>query len=102
MHLVHILLPLKDNQGRAYGKKLLGKVAEELTECFGGLTADTRAPAEGLWKDGSDSTSRDEIVTYEVMAEEIDAVWRRKYRQKLEKRFRQQELIVRAHAVRRL
>jgi hypothetical protein len=48
MYLIHILLPLKDNQGRPHGRELFRGVAGELTERFGGLTAYTRAPAEGL------------------------------------------------------
>ena len=55
MHLIHILLPLNDNEGRPYGRELF--VADELTEKFGGLTAHTR-PAEGLWKDSASGRAR--------------------------------------------
>ena len=75
MHLIHILLPLKDNAGKPIRRKLFRAVADELTEKFGGLTAHTRAPAEGLWKEGADEVARDEIVIYEVMAEELDEAW---------------------------
>jgi hypothetical protein len=102
MHLMHILLPLKDNKGRPHGRELFRAVAEELTERFGGLTAHTRAPAEGLWKGESSGTDEDEIVIYEVMAEELDEGWWRQYRRRLEKRFRQQKLIVRAQETRLL
>ena len=54
MHLIHILLPLTDNAGRPLGRKLFRAVADELTERFGGLTAHTRAPAEGLWKENAE------------------------------------------------
>jgi hypothetical protein len=47
MHLVQILLPLNDNDGRALAKDLFETVARELTERFGGVTAYTRAPADG-------------------------------------------------------
>ena len=99
MHLVHILLPLKDNKGKALPRKLFRAVAGELTEKFGGLTAHTRAPAEGLWKEDASETSRDEIVIYEVMVEELDEAWWGKYRKRLEKRFKQEQVIVRAHEV---
>jgi hypothetical protein len=46
-----------------------------LTERFGGLTAHTRAPAEGLWKEDSSGTSRNEILIYEVMAEDLYDGW---------------------------
>ena len=51
MHLVQILLPLWDNEGRRLPRALYAELARELTERFGGLTAHTRAPAEGLWRD---------------------------------------------------
>jgi hypothetical protein len=73
-----------------------------MTERFGGLTAHTRAPAEGLWKDDAASTTRDDIVIYEVMAEELDEAWWREYRGTLEKRFRQEQVVVRAFEVRLL
>ncbi len=52
MHLVQILLPLADNRGRPFPAAMLGDVRRELTERFGGLTAFTRAPAEGFWEGG--------------------------------------------------
>ena len=100
MHLIHILLPLNDNNRKPLGRELFRTVAAELTEQFGGLTAHTRAPAEGLWKEGPGRTDRDEIVIYEVMAEHLDETWWGKYRQRLEKRFRQEKVIVRAVEVR--
>ena len=102
MYLIHALLPLNDNEGRPHGRELFRAVAEELTERFGGLTAHTRAPAEGLWKDGSAETTRDEIAIYEVMAEELDEGWWRTYRRGLEQRFRQERVVVRAQEVRLL
>ncbi len=102
MHLIHILLPLKDNEGKPLGQKLFGAVADELTEMFGGLTAHTRAPAEGLWKEGPTGTDKDEIVIYEVMADELDEGWWGMYRVKLEKRFKQEKVVVRAQEIKLL
>jgi hypothetical protein len=102
MYLIHILLPLNDNEGRPHGRELFRAVAGELTERFGGLTAHTRAPAEGLWNEGPEGTSKDEIVIYEVMAERLDEGWWREYRRGLESRFRQEQLVVRAQEVRLL
>lgn len=99
MHLVHILLPLNDNKGKKLPKKLFRALTEELTEKFGGLTAHTRAPAEGLWKEGSAEAAKDEIVIYEVMADELDAAWWGRYRKRLEKRFKQEQVIVRAQEI---
>ena len=99
MHLIQVLLPLYDNDGRPLSKELFRAVAAELTDRFGGLTAYTRAPAEGLWKDGPASTTRDDIVIYEVMADRLDRDWWKKYRSELEGRFRQDQVVVRAQAV---
>ncbi|HET9578284.1 MAG TPA: hypothetical protein VFP44_10685 [Usitatibacter sp.] len=102
MHLVQILLPLYDARGERFAGALYARVKDELTERFGGLTAYARAPAEGLWESRPGSTQRDDIVVYEVMAEELDPAWWTQYRQELEGRFRQRELVVRAHAISRL
>lgn len=99
MHLIHILLPLNDNKGKPLPKTLFRAVADELTETFGGLTAHTRAPAEGLWKDDSPQPEKDEIVTLEVMAEDLDEAWWTRYRKRLEKRFKQEKVIVRAQEI---
>ena len=98
MHLIQILLPLYDNAGNTFGEELFGKVRRELTERFGGLTAFTRAPAQGLWKDEG-KTKRDDIVVFEVMAQELDADWWRAYRHTLEADFRQDEIVIRAQPV---
>ncbi len=63
---------------------------------FGGLTVYTRVPAEGLWKLNENHTSRDDIVIFEVMVSELNMAWWREYRQELEKRFRQDVVMVRA------
>lgn len=99
MQLIQVLLPLYDNDGRALPPGLFRAVAAELTERFGGLTAYTRAPAEGLWKEGPATTTRDDIVIYEVMADGLDRAWWRAYRAALERRFRQEQVVVRAQAV---
>ena len=95
MHLIQILLPLYDNAGAPVPRELFAKVREELAGAFGGLTAFTRAPAEGLWKDGGE-TARDDIVIFEVMTDALDEGWWRSYRGELERRFRQEEILVRA------
>jgi hypothetical protein len=102
MHLVQVLLPVYDNQGQHLAAELHHAVRDELAERFGGLTAYTRAPAEGLWKESAAQTSRDDIVVYEVMTAKLDADWWSNYRRDLEGRFRQQQVIVRAQSMRLL
>jgi hypothetical protein len=101
VHLIQILLPLYDNAGAPLPRRLFAKVREELAGAFGGLTAFTRAPAEGLWQNGGE-TRRDDIVVFEVMAEQLDEGWWRAYRGELERRFRQEEIVVRAQETRLL
>ncbi len=103
MHLVQLLLPLYANDGRAQPPEAFRRVRAELTERFGGLTAHTRAPAEGLWKEEDDEPPvRDDVVLVEVMVDDLDAAWWAGYRRELEKRFRQDAIVVRALGVRLL
>ena len=96
MYLIELFLPLYDNRGEALPRSHFNAVRTELTERFGGLTAFTRAPAVGLWKDDEDQTRRDEIVIYEVMTERVDRAWWRDYRERLENRFQQEQIVIRA------
>ena len=96
--LITLLLPLYDPEGRALPPELYARVRTELTERFGGLTAFTRAPAEGLWRDEG-RTQRDDIVVLEVMAPDLDRDWWGRYRRELEMRFRQDAVVVRAQVI---
>ena len=99
VHLIEILLPLSDNEGKPFAAELHAQVRDELVEHFGGVTAFTRSPAEGLWTEGEGDRERDDIVIVEVMADWLDRGWWRAYRIKLEQRFRQDEIVVRAREV---
>lgn len=69
-------------------------VKDELAATFKGVTAYFRTPAEGVWKPGKQSDT-DEIVIFEVMTDEVDLPdWQRR-RAELERRFRQDEIIIR-------
>jgi len=97
MHLIEILLPLTDNEGRAFGAGEFNRVRDELAARFGGVTAFRRAPGEGVWAEGG-AVSRDEVVIFEVMTGALDRAWWAAYRGELERRFRQEKLVVRATA----
>ena len=101
MFLVQILLPVSVD-GAPIASSRFAEVARELTGRFGGLTAYTRAPAEGLWHSPEGGTAEDQVVVYEVMAEELDRAWWAEYRQTLEARFEQDEVVVRAQPIERL
>lgn len=102
VHLVQILLPLYDRDGRRFGRALYDAVARELTAAFGGITAHARAPARGLWNDADGDTAVDDIVVYEVMTDALDRSWWAHYRADLQQRFAQDELVVRAMSMQRL
>jgi hypothetical protein len=99
MHVVQILLPLADNQGRPFSESLLREVREELIARFGGLTAYGRSPALGVWAhDGA--RQKDDIVVVEVMVETIDRDWWQSFRQRLERLLAQEKLVVRSFEIR--
>ncbi len=98
MHVVQILLPTHDNNREPLPREEYVRVREELTEKFRGLTVYTRAPAEGLWRSSDTYTSRDDIMIFEVMVNELDPGWWRDFRHDLERRFRQDVIVIRAQA----
>jgi hypothetical protein len=102
VYLVQILLPLRDNEGKPFPADAFAQVRSELAERFGGVTFYARSPAVGIWKDDDGEVDRDEIVVAEVMAEREDREWWRAYRAELERRFRQEEMVVRSTACERL
>jgi hypothetical protein len=99
MQLIQILLPLTANDRTC--RERLNQVREDLTLRFGGLTLYRDAPAEDLWRDG-DAVEEDAIVVVEVMTHELDRDWWSKYRSELERRFQQDEIVIRAIASTRL
>jgi hypothetical protein len=101
MHLIELLLPVQSDEGDATAGDQFERIAVELTDAFGGVTAFTRSPAEGLWN-GKGRTERDDIVTFEVMVDAIDREWWATYRRDLEKRFDQAQIIIRSHEIERL
>lgn len=96
MHLVELLLPLYDNEGRRFTAADFDHVRDELAEAFGGVTAFRRSPAEGVWKEPDGEVSRDRVVIFEVMADSLDRAWWSEYRAGLERRFRQEVIVIRA------
>jgi hypothetical protein len=96
MHVVQMLLPLYDNAGNKLAAPLFDQVFDELTQEFGGVTAHERAPAEGAWKPPGQGVHRDDVVLFEVMVPDLNRTWWSHYRQTLERRFRQEKLLLRA------
>lgn len=94
MHLFQILLPRADNDGKPFAREEFDRVKEDLASKFDGVTAYLQAPAEGLWHQGGQGGG-DDIVIFEVMVQQIDLADWRDRRTELERRFRQDMVIIR-------
>lgn len=103
MHLFQILIPVFDNAGQRFEQALFEAVRDQLIERYGGLTAFVQSPALGLWKDAeSGTTTQDAMILIEVMSDTLDHPWWSDYRRRLEKIFRQDEIVIRAIACQRI
>jgi hypothetical protein len=102
MHLVQLLLPLHDNNGRQFSAADYSEVRKELTDHFGGVTAFVRSPAVGLWKESPDQVNHDEVIMFEVLTERLDKDWWAGYRKQLQHRFHQDEVMIWAAEITRL
>lgn len=102
MFLVQILLPLYDRAGARLPRAVFERVAAELTEGFGGMTAYANSPARGLWEDGAGQAQHDDIIVHEVMTETLEEAWWANYRSVLEGRFSQDQVVIRALKMQRL
>jgi hypothetical protein len=98
MYLIQLFLPLYDEKGMTFPDQLFSAVRAQLTEKFAGITTYSRAPAKGFWKDEG-KLHRDDIVVFEVMAEQLDRRWWDRYRQNLETEFRQDQILIRAQMI---
>jgi hypothetical protein len=95
MRIVEIFLPLAFPDGARVPEIVFAQLKRELVEKFGGVTAYSRAPAEGVWASG-DHTFRDAIVIFEVMASELDRKWWGNMRERLELTLRQEKIVIRS------
>jgi hypothetical protein len=94
MHLIEIFLPLRDNEGSPFAASNYADIRKTLTEKFGGLTAFSRAPADGTDKEGG-RERHDELAVFEVMTDAPERDWWSAYRKELERRFRQDRILIR-------
>jgi hypothetical protein len=94
-YIVEIFLPLRDQTGAAFPEAFYAQEKARLLARFGGLTAYSRAPAQGLWTSGQ-GIAVDAIIVFEVMAQSLDVRWWRDYRRELEALFAQEQIVIRA------
>ena len=102
MFVIEIFLPLRDNDGTRLPQSLFTAVRTELAHRFGGVTAFMRSPAVGIWTDDEGVARRDEIVVFEVMTDAVDTQWWQAHRTRLERTFKQAEVLIRVTESQRL
>ena len=101
MNLIQILLPVEGKNGEPLPRRTFDDVQAELTERFGGVTAFVNAPAHGIWRKAG-SEEHDRVILFEVMTDELDVSWWSEFRERLERAFLQEEVVVRAMPITRL
>jgi inorganic pyrophosphatase len=92
--LVQLFLPLYDNKGMPFAEKYYHQVREELTLAFGGTTFYFRSPVLGTWKQ-ENKVFKDELLVAEVLTTNREAQFFNAYKSILEKRFKQEEIMMR-------
>jgi hypothetical protein len=101
MHLVQILLPVRDNDSKPYSPAFFASVNKILVGQFGGVTAYLQSPARGSWlNEGAEE--RDDVIMVEVMTECVESAWWGDFRSRLERDMRQKEIVIRALKMTRL
>ena len=92
MYLIQILLPIPS----AGDPDAFSKTREELAEKFGGVTAYSRSPAQGIWISPQGEKERDSMLMVEVFTETFERSWWLTYQTQLARRFSQEEIHIRA------
>ena len=94
--LIQVFIPLYDNQGILFPKKFFNTLQSELSDRYGGLTVYQQMPATGLWKEEGEPVMKDDLVIYEVMADEVDTTYWSTFKTIWKDKFRQEELLIRS------
>lgn len=99
MQLVQIFVPVIWQDEPSRFKAEVGKVVQELTERFGRATSFIRDGAEGRWANDDGALEPDTVVIVEVQVGEVFVPWWSGFQERLERRFGQEEILVRYHEV---
>lgn len=71
----------------------------ELTERFGRLTAYSRSPATGLWKDDDEELTVDKLIVYEVIANDFEKKFWKSFKEILKAQLKQEDKIIRCTGI---
>ena len=100
MFLIQILLPASvASRDRDAMRLAFARTREELVKAFGGVTAYSQSPAEGVWTAPEGDEQKDRMVMVEVVTPALDYAWWRNYSKTLAERFAQDDIHIRALAV---
>lgn len=66
---------MADNNGQRFAGNWYMIISRELNDQFNGVTIYQQAPVTGLWKEEEQKTVKDELIIYEVMADQMDLVY---------------------------
>ena len=93
MKLIELFIPLYDNEGEKFSDEHFENLKSELTDAFGGVTIYKKT--SGYWKEPERPVKKDEILIYEIMAEQIKKAYWQALKRRLLILFRQKDLVFR-------
>ena len=99
MQLVQVFVPVIWKEDPSRFATEVGEVVQELTERYGGATSFLRGAAQGLWKNEDGEVEADNVVVVEVQVSEVSIPWWSAFQTRLQRRFGQDEILVRYHDV---
>lgn len=99
---VELFIPQNDQNGRPFPASYFTRLNAELKDKFGGFTVYSRSPAEGIWKEDGGKTIRDQVLVYEVLTHNTDSRCFKELKPRLEKRFKQTEILILLSQVRKI
>ena len=99
MQLVQVFVPVIWKEDPSRFASEVGQVVQELTERYGGATSFLRGAAQGLWKNDDGEVEADNVVVVEVQVSEVSIPWWSAFQTRLQRRFGQDEILVRYHDV---
>jgi inorganic pyrophosphatase len=93
--LIQLFLPLKNEDGKSFPDKYFDNVKETLTQKFKGLSIYSKSPVNGRWENSKSNIEEDILLVYEIMTDRVDLSYWEKYKQLLQKQFKQDTIVIR-------
>ena len=94
MYLIQIFLPVFNKKQIPFPKAVYSQIQKRMLKKFGGITLYSRAGIEGLWGKAG-HVEADQMIIAEIMVNKIESSWWKKYKERLEKQFAQDEILMR-------